>query len=358
MPDQPTIGADLRSAFPHRAGVPAWGAVLIAVSATLVGFAIEAGSGHQELGSVFAICYALGCIAAALAVRQSGIFSAVIQPPLLLFVAVPLGYFLMQSSSLNGLKDIAITCGYPLIERFPLMLFTSASVLLIGLVRWYFAMSAPAQPIAASARPQRPGAFAGLGARISSAFAGNGSEAEEAGAPRARPRHGIDRTSTTRRPRPAGQTRERAGSRRSRPPADGIADATPRPRRESARRPGRESDRDSPPRRRTREPRAYERETYEPPRTPPPPRRDPRERRDYRDGYPPRSDRGGPAEPYEADRHYRSRPDHDPYPPQGPRRRPTSSASESTHHPVSRVRYRDSSPDTDRPGVPRNRPSR
>ena len=33
-----------------------------------------------------------------------------------------------------------INCGYPLIERFPLMLFTSAGVLLIGIIRWLLAM--------------------------------------------------------------------------------------------------------------------------------------------------------------------------------------------------------------------------
>ena len=39
------------------------------------------------------------------------------------------------------LKDLLINCGYPLIERFPLMLGTAGAVLLIGLVRWYFGMS-------------------------------------------------------------------------------------------------------------------------------------------------------------------------------------------------------------------------
>src|SRR4051812_49898295 len=90
---------------------------------------------------VFATTYALGCIFAALAVRQSGIFTAVIQPPLILFGAVPTAYFLFHGGQLGGLKDLAINCGYPLIERFPLMFFTSAAVLLIGMGRWYTGMS-------------------------------------------------------------------------------------------------------------------------------------------------------------------------------------------------------------------------
>ncbi len=256
MPEQPTSSAAERSAFPHRAGVPWWAAVLIAVVATLAGFAIEAGLGHQELGFVFAGCYALGCIAAVLLVRQSGIFTAVIQPPLLLFVAVPLAYFLLHGSAFNGLKDVAISCGYPLVERFPLMLFTSATVLLIGLVRWYGAISAPAarQPTA-PARPT-PSLFAGLAARVSSAFAGNGAQApDHAGGPGdrpARPRHGLDRGSAPAGSRRARPTRERTGSRRA--PRD--ADAPPRSRRDPTRRRRSDDDRPmDPPRRRTREPR-------------------------------------------------------------------------------------------------------
>ena len=46
-----TIAADQRSAFPHRMGVPSWGAVLIALTGTLVGLAIDAASGNRELGA-------------------------------------------------------------------------------------------------------------------------------------------------------------------------------------------------------------------------------------------------------------------------------------------------------------------
>ena len=102
VPAQRKVG---QISAPHSPvhGVPWWGAVLIAVSMTLAGLAIEAGWGHQELGSPFAIAYALGCVLAVLAVRRSGIFTAVIQP-LLLFVAVPLAYYLLHNSAFSGLK--------------------------------------------------------------------------------------------------------------------------------------------------------------------------------------------------------------------------------------------------------------
>ena len=115
--------------------------MLLAVTVTAVGFAFDAGSGDKELSMVFAALYALGCIFAVLAVRQSGIFTAVIQPPLILFVAVPTAYFLFHGAQFTGIKDTLINFGYPLIERFPLMFFTSAAVLLIGMARWYYGMS-------------------------------------------------------------------------------------------------------------------------------------------------------------------------------------------------------------------------
>ena len=70
--------------IPTIPGVPSWGALLIAVTFTAIGFAFDAGSGGKELTLAFAVAYALGCVAAVVAVRQTGIFTAVIQPPLIL----------------------------------------------------------------------------------------------------------------------------------------------------------------------------------------------------------------------------------------------------------------------------------
>lgn len=328
VPDQRTLAADIRAVAVSGRGVPWWGAVLMAATATLIGLAIEAGSSHSELGDVFAVFYALGCIAAVLAVRQAGIFTAVVQPPLLLFVTVPLAYYLFHESSFGGLKDVLITCGYPLIERFPLMLFTTAAVLLIGLVRWYLAMHAPAH-LRAEPSPGRPGVMAGLSTKVASAFAGNGSVDEDAGTRPVRPRHVVDR--------PAGATRSRrpqertSRSQRTRPPADEFGGTPPR---QPSRRTARYTDRAAEPRRRTRDVG----------RTPVPPRREPRERRDYREPIPPRPSSGSRFEPYESGRGYQSHPQYRPYPPPpyDPARR--GGAAANNHHPVSRVRYRDGSP--------------
>ena len=298
MPVQQTsapIPADERSAFRNLRGVPAKAAVLLAVTATLLGFAVEAGSDSHDLGAVFAACYAIGCFAAVLLVRQAGIFTTVIQPPLILFVAVPTAYFLMHSSAFAGLKDILISCGYPLIERFPLMMLTSAGVLLIGMARWYLATGDDAPAV--GRHEAGPSMFAGLGAKLSEVFAKPERSRERP--PRARPARDPRREAPPR-------------SRQPRPPRD---DYYGDPRRQ-------------PPRRSSRSPEPERRRRTPPPQGRPTRGRDPRE---YRDPYAPRPQRGG----------YQSYDPYPPYPPPPQHRGPR----DSTHHPVSRVRYRGEAPD-------------
>ena len=283
--------------------------MLIAVALTLVGFAIEVGSGHRELGTVFALSFAAGCVAAVLLVRQSSVFTAVISPPLLLSVAVPLAYFLMHGSEVKGLKGFLITCGYPLIERFPLMLFTSAVVLLIGMARWYSATSVHSQ---VSARAQTGGPRAGLLAGLVARFT-----AERP------PRHSIERRTPARAPRPARDRPARASD---------AGRGEPAARRASARRPVREA---GPAERRRQRP------VPEPGWAPEPRHRVPRDRRDPR---PVRSRRGTDYDPRPA------YPAYDPYSP-----RPTRARHpDDTRHPVSRVRYRGGGPYPDYP-PPRGR---
>lgn len=333
------MAAANRSAHPNLAGVPWWAAVLIAVIATTIGFVFEAGFGGKDLGGAFATMYAIGCVAAVLAVRQSSIFTAVIQPPLILFVSVPGAYFLFHGAEFTGIKDTLINCGYPLIERFPLMLFTSAGVLLIGLVRWYFAMSsrsvatAPADGETAAA----PSMFAGLAAKLSAVL--NRAEPEDADEDTPKRKHSIDRPATAeKRPR-SGRPAKRPAptrSRHARPPLEDITEADPpRPRRQPPRRrpaPDTEVtglDDVEAPRRRPRQPRDPAARTPPPSRREPREPREPRERRDPYGSPPRRSSRFEPYEPYP------------PYEPPPARPRPSSRNGDSgSHHPVSRVRYR------------------
>lgn len=361
------MAADHRSALPQIPGLPWWGAAILAAAFAAIGVAYDAGSGNQALGGVFASLYVLGCVLAVLAVRQSGVFTAVIQPPLILFIAVPTAYFVFHGSTITGVKDLLINCGYPLIERFPLMFFTSATVLLIGMVRWYLRTAArrgvprdaDAAPVDAtpdeaddqaatptSARRSRRSTTPRASRAASAAAAAVAATADDE-APRAPRRPSRTAAPASQRSGAAAGTGSRR-SRHSRPPETEVIDpASSRPRRRSA------PPVDSPaePRRR---PRAGEpRESREPREG-----REPRERRplpplDRRSAYerperserPQRRERPDPFErperPERADRPQR-RPrvssDYEPYEPPPTSR---SGAGGGTHHPVSRVRYRD-----------------
>lgn len=317
--------ADHRSIFPSMPGVPWWAAVVIGVTATAAGFAFDAGSGNKELTGVFSALYVVGCLAAVLAVRQAGVFTAVIQPPLILFCAVPGAYWLFHGAKITGLKDLLINCGYPLIERFPLMLFTSAAVLLIGMVRWYLGMGtrSAATGEADTASEDKGGIVAKLVSLL--------------GRDSAKPEH-TGKTARTRARRSERSTRSRQASARRpaasrsrhvRPPLDDAAEpAVERPRRRRPA-PARDADSSDPPRR-TRIPRDPDLRGR-PPREI---RRDPHGRRSgaaaRRNS---RFDPYDPVEPYEPAK-----------PAEPPRRRPAPTGATATHHPISRVRYRNSAP--------------
>jgi hypothetical protein len=302
------VPAEDRSAHPAIRGVPWWGAILIAVGAALAGYAIDAAAGNGELTAVFATFYFVGCVAAVLAVRHTGIFTAVVQPPLILFVTVPGAYYLLHSSEIAGVKDLIINCFYPLIERFLLMFLTALAVLVIGVARWYFestkhrtAGTGTGTTLAAAGD-----LLAGLRSRVSGLMSRNGGESrpENPGRTTRKP----PRTRATSRPqRPSGQAASR--SRHVRPPMDDPhAPLNPPQRRPAQPRDG--GGPAEPPRRRRvpREP-DYRREAWAPePWQPPsrehpdrPRRNDPRNGRDAYDPY----DLFGPSGPQDgaADSH-------------------------------------------------------
>ena len=293
--------------------------MLIAITAAAIGFAFDAGSGSKELSSVFAACYVLGCIGAVLAVRQAAVFTAVIQPPLILFVTVPGAYFLFTGSQSSGIRDLAINCGYPLIERFPLMFFTSAAVLLIGTFRWYRGMSTRRGAPAATEDDEPTTSVAtALTAKLSSLLHRDTDDDDNDIAEPPRRRRPSD-TRANRPTRKAAERRERerparrstpSRSRHVRPPDTEIIEPV-------AERP-----------RRSRSPRQEPAEPREPRRRPRPPRQS---------GPPPSERRTG------ADRAERRRrfDDFDLQPREPHRRNGNGTGNGTgTHHPISRVRYR------------------
>ena len=114
---------------PDVPGVPWWGAVLIATTTTLAGIAIDASSGLRELTNVCAGLYLIGCVAAVLVVRRSALFTAMVQPPLVLVVGIVVGGMLFTQS--GGLYGTALK----VINAFPTMAIGTAGAVVIGLIR-------------------------------------------------------------------------------------------------------------------------------------------------------------------------------------------------------------------------------
>ncbi|WP_181447462.1 DUF6542 domain-containing protein [Mycolicibacterium vulneris] len=357
-----TVEGAHRSIHPNIPGVPWYAALLIAVTATAIGYGIDAG--HKELTHVFAGFYIAGCVAAVLAVRQDGIFTTIIQPPLILFGAVPGAYWLFHDAKVGRLKDLLINCGYPLIERFPLMLGTAGGVLAIGLARWYFG-NAYKTSATANASEEAAGAasvhvksfFNSIVAKAHSVLE-SGADADEADdttdSRRARRSGSSSRTRRTTRTTRSSTRSARTRSRHSREPLDDGSEPVERPerpRRSSTRRSAasaRDYDAADPARRPRRRPRPdadadprgqSPREARREPRT----RRNPYERPTPRssrfDGFESYGDRyDPPSGPTSASR-YDSREPYEPsYEPR--RRRPPSNGSSGTHHPISQVRSR------------------
>lgn len=354
-----------RSIVPNIPGAPWWGAVLIAVSTTALGYAFDAG--HKDLTHVFAGFYIVGCIAAVLAVRQSGVFTAVIQPPLILFITVPGAYWLFHSAKIGKFKDLLINCGYPLIERFPLMLGTAGTVLLIGLIRWYIGMAQRTSALATGddgepTTATRTPILHSLAEKLSALLGGDPDDVADAAppAPEAGRRSSRSGRSSTPGNRSTTRRTDRTRSRRTRPPGEDQPDpGAERPRR---RRPTPPPDNDAaePPRRARRRPRPPGDSDLRatPPRQP---RRDPHTRRNPYESYErpaPRTSRFDPYSGYEPpeapesfDRYERRAGRYEPYEPfepfEPPRRRGSTGGPNNAnpkHHPISQVRYRGAAP--------------
>ncbi|MGH4000982.1 MAG: DUF6542 domain-containing protein [Pseudonocardiaceae bacterium] len=123
------------SLLSDRPGIPGWAATLCALGLTAVGVFIDL-ERLNRLGIVFQACYFLGCLLAVVIVQRKGVFGPMVQPPLILAVAVP-GVVLAAGSlpTGGGLIATALAVGTPLINGFPTMAITTGLVLAVGTFR-------------------------------------------------------------------------------------------------------------------------------------------------------------------------------------------------------------------------------
>ncbi|MDJ0392265.1 hypothetical protein QMK17_02825 [Rhodococcus sp. G-MC3] len=305
------VPLDQRSALASVPGVPAWGAVAIAVGASFLGFVIDAARG-TELTIAFACFYIIGVVAAAVLVRYRGLFTAMVQAPLILFAAVPLSYQYFTENPGTSLKDILLNVAIPLVNRFPLMLLATLLAVAIGAARVFLKRQASHTPASSGKRSVRERAK-DTRDRAQENRAKSQKNRAKAKQTRVRAAESQPRRATT---------EPRAGATQSRAAHSRTADPAPRSRR---------ADRlDAPDGRRARRERA-----------------EPQFDRPSADPY--RADRRAASEPprRQAPRPQTPRvprpPEVDPY--SAPRgSTPSSVAPASTHippHPVPQVRYRD-----------------
>jgi fumarate reductase subunit D len=112
---------------PTITGLRSWGAVLVAVLLTAIGAAID-GSVNGELSWGFRIGFVLGVALAAVLVRRASIFTAMVQPPLVMVVLIFVALRLLASESM---KITAIK----VITAFPTMLTGTVVALLLCVLR-------------------------------------------------------------------------------------------------------------------------------------------------------------------------------------------------------------------------------
>jgi hypothetical protein len=118
------------SAVPTVRGLHSWGAVLVAVVFTGIGVVVELnGTSAQSVGWPLRILFVAGVVLAALAVRRGAIFTAMVQPPLVLAAAIVVG------GLLDGSGGGLLNTGLDVVRAFPLMVVGTAAAVVIGVIR-------------------------------------------------------------------------------------------------------------------------------------------------------------------------------------------------------------------------------
>lgn len=124
-----------RSILPSVLGVPPLAAVGLAAVLTGLGVFVDLARAGG-LSTIFNICYVVGCSLAVVWVRRRSLFAPMVQPPLLLAVAVPAVVLLAGTPKPGaGIAERAIVIGAPLVNAFPVMAWTTGIALAIGIAR-------------------------------------------------------------------------------------------------------------------------------------------------------------------------------------------------------------------------------
>lgn len=124
-----------RSLLSTVLGVPPWGAVGLAAVLTAVGVFVDL-MRIGSLGAIFTVLFVSGCVLAVAWVRRGGLFGPMVQPPLLVALAVPTIVLLAGTPAPGaGVAERLLVIGAPLVNAFPVMAWTTGGVLALGFLR-------------------------------------------------------------------------------------------------------------------------------------------------------------------------------------------------------------------------------
>ena len=149
-----------RSLLTTVLGIPPLAAVGLAFGFTALGVFVDL-QRIGTVGGVFQVLYFTGCALAIGWVRRRNLFAPIVQPPLLLAVAVPAIVLLGDDS---GGGSTLLTVGAPLVNSFPTMAVTSGFVLALGLFRLFVQRERRAPRADARPRATASGSAAARGA--------------------------------------------------------------------------------------------------------------------------------------------------------------------------------------------------
>jgi hypothetical protein len=123
-----------RSLLGSVLGIPPAAAVGLAFGFTALGVFVDL-QRIGTVGGVFQALYFSGCVLATTWVRRRSLFAPLVQPPLLLAVAVPAIALLAEGSGGGDAGQTLLAVAAPLVNSFPTMAVTTAVVLALGVFR-------------------------------------------------------------------------------------------------------------------------------------------------------------------------------------------------------------------------------